>query len=134
MLGSSLTSLFTGLQAKLQYQIFGEPTQKAKDSNFSMSIFASGSAPSESKSGDQKGTFGPGGYPWKATISTSAISYGLSTGYRWTPPKDSCKRDNFSKEKPRPMAGVFPKSFVLAEAKFGGSALASEVASKAMPP
>ncbi len=85
MLGSSLTSLFTGLQAKLQYQIFGEPTQKAKDSNFSMSIFASGSAPSESKSGDQKGTFGPGGYPWKATISTSAISYGLSTGYRWTP-------------------------------------------------
>lgn len=85
MLGSSLTSFVTGLQCKLQYQILGEPTQTAKDGNFSLSVFASGAAPSESKSGDQKGNFGPGGYPWKATISTSAITYGLSTGYRFAP-------------------------------------------------
>lgn len=49
-----------------------------------LSVFASYQADSSSIGGDQKGKYGPGGYPWRASAKTTEKMLGVSYGLRAT--------------------------------------------------
>lgn len=65
-----------------QVQILGEGRKTAQAGNFALSIFAHAGTSSKGRSGDQAGTFGPGGNPWTAKSRADWHSFGFSLGYR----------------------------------------------------
>ena len=65
-----------------KYQFLGESGHESKEGNISGLLHARFGGGSVSKSGDQKGVFGPGGYPWKGKIQTTYTAIGASFGYR----------------------------------------------------
>lgn len=71
-----------GLTGQVAYQFLGKPWAEAQP-GWSALVHGDLAYTSASKSGDQNGNFGSGGYPWKATINMSALGAGLSAGYRW---------------------------------------------------
>jgi len=75
--GLGLNSDFA-LLGSAQLQLLGEPNKEGLNSTLGVSTDFS----SFSKSGDQKGTFGPGGYPWKGSISQSTFTTQFALGYR----------------------------------------------------
>ncbi len=78
MIGGGVSSDL-GLYFQVQYQ-FQNSIQD--DIGWCSSVFAHAQYDSTDYSGDQKGTFGPGGYDWKAQLTESQAQIGLSTGYR----------------------------------------------------
>lgn len=66
----------------LKLQIFGEPQVRAKNGNLSFSLAAVGMYKNESKSGEQNGTFGAGGHPWKSELQTTSAELSALLGYR----------------------------------------------------
>jgi len=78
--GLGLNSDFA-LLGSVQLQLLGEPNKEG----FNSTLGVSSDFSSFSKSGDQKGTFGPGGYPWKASISQNTNSAQFAIGYRFNP-------------------------------------------------
>ena len=68
--------------AKAKFQILGEAGDLARSGNFSLTITAGAGADYTSRSGSQEGTFGPGGYGWSATSTTSIFDYSLIAGIR----------------------------------------------------
>jgi len=78
--GLGLNSDFAIL-GTIQFQLLGEPNKEG----FNSTLGVSSDFSSFSKSGNQKGTFGPGGYPWKASISQNTTSAQFAMGYRLNP-------------------------------------------------
>ena len=71
-----------GLVGHLDYQFLGKPWDESSE-GFSAATHLKAFYSSTSRSGDQKGVFGPGGYNWKASATLNAIEVGASVGYRW---------------------------------------------------
>ena len=65
-----------------KYQFLGSTFSESQEGSISGMLHARFGGSSLTKSGDQKGVFGPGGYPWKGTIKGSFAAAGLSFGYR----------------------------------------------------
>lgn len=65
-----------------KYQLLGESFGQSEVGNFSAMIHMRGGGGYISKKGDQKGEFGPGGYPWKGSMQTTFAMGGISLGYR----------------------------------------------------
>lgn len=77
---------FNGLGSLFaKYQAFGETFNNSQEGNISGLIHARLGGAYVTKKGDQKGEFGPGGYPWKGSIQSEFINAGVSLGYRVTP-------------------------------------------------
>lgn len=71
-----------GLAPRVQYTIpIG--AGDAERSQY-LSVFASYQADSSSIGGDQKGKYGPGGYPWRASTKTTEKMIGISYGIKPT--------------------------------------------------
>lgn len=64
------------LEPKVKYQIFGD-----KQAGFQVSTYARVGFSTTSKSGDQNGEFGAGGYNWEGKAQGYSYSAGLSLGY-----------------------------------------------------
>ena len=81
-LGVDLTSsdLQTTYMLVGKFQIFGPNQSEAKAGDASAAVFGRVSYTSADGSGDQSVTFGPGGYPWSATVSAIGTMAGLSFG------------------------------------------------------
>lgn len=73
-----------GASFYFKLQVLGEPYNAMKASEFSLALHASSVYGSSSKKGDQAVTFGPGGFPWSASVSGYGTQIGLSTGYNFT--------------------------------------------------
>lgn len=71
--------------ARVKFQVLGDGLSQAKESGISLALFSSYSYNRDSSDGDQKGEFGPGGYPWKAEGEISSWQGGASLGYRFSP-------------------------------------------------
>ncbi len=65
-----------------KFQFTGDPAWRAKEGNFSTSIFAAIGGNENNNKGDQNGTFGPGGYPWTSKVTTTLADIALILGYR----------------------------------------------------
>ena len=78
MIGGGISS-DVGLYFQVQYQ-FQNSIQD--DNGWISSVYGHAQYDSTDRSGDQKGTFGPGGYDWKAQLVESQAQIGVSTGYR----------------------------------------------------
>lgn len=72
------------LFGKIQAQILG-PNRFSETEGPSLSIFADAGIATDTESGDQKDTFGPGGFNWKGTGSIMGLGTGVSLGYRFNP-------------------------------------------------
>ncbi len=73
-----------GLGAVGKWQILGDGLKSAGAKNFSLAVFGRLGTTGGSNSGDQKSTFGDGGYKWKGSISNNYVEAGSSAGYRVT--------------------------------------------------
>ncbi len=65
-----------GFSLQAQYQF-------VNSNNWLASVYGDVSYDNTQRSGDQNGTFGPGGYNWKGNLSASGIHMGTSIGYRF---------------------------------------------------
>ena len=72
-----------GLTGQAAYQFVGKPWAEAEN-GWSAVAHLDLAYTSFSKTGNQNGNFGAGGYPWKANISMSSWGGGVSAGYRWS--------------------------------------------------
>ena len=70
----------TFLQAK--FQLLGKPGDEADPGNVSLAVTGAWGFANISKSGDQRGIFGPGGYRWTSTTQESVSDFALILGYR----------------------------------------------------
>ena len=70
---------FFGINLLAKYNLVGE----TQDS-LSLALYALANHDSTTKNGDQSGTFGAGGYPWKATGRSMLTTAGVSLGYRFS--------------------------------------------------
>jgi hypothetical protein len=68
------------LTAKLQ--LLGDNANDAKEGNTSLAVTAGAGLSSSTREGDQKGEFGPGGYPWNAKVQSTASDFAIIAGYR----------------------------------------------------
>jgi len=75
-------ALPSSILTKGKFQFVGDPAANAKEGNFSITITAGIGDSYLGKSGDQNGTFGPGGYNWSAYVGTVIYDVGLIAGYR----------------------------------------------------
>lgn len=73
--------LFDGVWLSGRVQVVGPTGLTRENSKWSVTVDARGGSQGGSSSGDQKGQFGPGGYPWKATREGGFASATLSLGY-----------------------------------------------------
>lgn len=73
-----------GITASLngKLQVFGEPAKSAKKGNLSLSINGSVGYGSASRTGDQNGVFGPGGFDWTADGTVFYHDVAAMIGYR----------------------------------------------------
>lgn len=69
--------------AAAKYQFLGANFAEKTQGNFSGLFYVRAGIGGYTKKGDQKGEFGPGGYPWKGSISNQFAMTGLSFGYRF---------------------------------------------------
>jgi len=69
----------------IKYQFLGHTYEENPNPTVLASIFAHGYYARRENGGNQKGTFGSGGYPWKARGEYMGADLGLSFGYRWSP-------------------------------------------------
>ena len=69
-----------------KFQLFGANKKSAKRGDFSGGLFARLGYVSADGSGDQSSTFGPGGFPWDATVRAYYSMLGISFGYRVADP------------------------------------------------
>lgn len=76
----ALISSDIGFAFQTEYQFLAP--QGEVGNGWASSVYFTGGFSSTSRSGDQKGTFGPGGYPWKGSMTMTSQNYGLSVGYR----------------------------------------------------
>ncbi len=65
-----------------KFQIFGPTKGEAKAGDSSAGLFARVSYTKADGSGDQSVTFGPGGFPWSATVSAVGTMAGASFGHQ----------------------------------------------------
>jgi hypothetical protein len=68
--------------AKAKFQILGEAADLASKGNMSLAVTAGAGADYTSRSGSQEGTFGPGGYGWSASSTTSIYDFSIIAGVR----------------------------------------------------
>lgn len=78
--GLTLSSAGTSLEIK--YQLLGEPLNSSMIESNVASIFGSIGSGSLVASGNQSETFGSGGFPWNAKVTTNFYEIGASYGYR----------------------------------------------------
>lgn len=71
-----------GIYGGIAYQFLGTPWAERKI-GWSAALRLDVYSGATSKSGDQNGEFGPGGYNWKADLSVLSTGGGLSVGYRF---------------------------------------------------
>ncbi len=83
--GGEIDPLAWGLAGVVRWQPLGKGTRGAEEGNIPLMVYARGGTTRGSVSGDQKGTFGPGGYNWNGSISGAYLHTGISTGYRMNP-------------------------------------------------
>jgi hypothetical protein len=88
-ISNSIARIFSnsggGAFAKLQYQVLGDVYADSQPGNVSVLISLGGGYNKSEESGDQKDTFGAGGYPWKTESTATTILTGLSVGIRVSP-------------------------------------------------
>ena len=80
--GGGVIGLFQGFYGQSRFQFLGSPRNQ-NQIGWSGGVHGEIYTTYSGNSGDQKGTFGPGGYNWKAKATTQAIGGGVSFGYRW---------------------------------------------------
>jgi hypothetical protein len=68
--------------AKAKFQVVGDAGDIARKGNFSLALTAGAGADYTSRAGNQEGTFGPGGYGWSASSTTSIYDFSLIAGVR----------------------------------------------------
>lgn len=88
-LGVDTTSsgdLQTAIMLVGKYQFLGPTKDKAKKGDATASLFGRLGWVSADGSGDQNTTFGPGGFPWTATVDAYFSMAGMSFGYRVADP------------------------------------------------
>jgi hypothetical protein len=66
------------ITAKLQ--LLGDPRTTAKAGNISLAVYGRTGWQSNSNSGNQDVTFGPGGFPWSSRANLSVMGFGGSAG------------------------------------------------------
>ena len=81
--GLDLDPVNAKLSLVAKYQFLGSTFAEKQTGNFSGLIHVRTGGGGISKKGDQKGEFGPGGYPWKGSITSQFSTIGLSLGYRF---------------------------------------------------
>lgn len=74
--------LGSGLGALVKWQMSGNGSTEPEEGSFASAIFGRLGFTHGSKSGDQKETFGDGGYNWKGSINGTYAQFGASAGYR----------------------------------------------------
>lgn len=82
--GFEIDPVHINFAAYAKYQFLGGTFLQGGPGNFSGMVYLRAGGGSRSKSGNQNGTFGAGGYPWKGTITNQMAMSGLSFGYRFT--------------------------------------------------
>ncbi|MES2855098.1 MAG: hypothetical protein V4692_04505 [Bdellovibrionota bacterium] len=70
-----------------KFQMIGDSASAAKQGNFSLALTGAVGYWQSKKSGEQKGRFGPGGFPWSGEVRVRNLDTALIMGYRI--------RDNF---------------------------------------
>lgn len=83
-LGAEVNILGRGIGAIGKVQIWGDGFTTAKSGNFALAAFGRLGTTGGSNSGDQKDTFGDGGYNWKGSLRNNYAEAGGSLGYRFT--------------------------------------------------
>ncbi len=78
LISAGLTHYF-GINFLTKYNLVGQ-SQDA----LSLALYALGNHDSTTENGDQSGTFGAGGYPWKAEGRSILATAGISLGYRFS--------------------------------------------------
>lgn len=78
--GLELDPIHFSLSAVGKYQFLG--AGHSEPGHFTGLLHARFGTGATSKKGDQKGEFGPGGYPWKGSINNQFAMAGVSLGYR----------------------------------------------------
>ncbi len=73
-----LSSAGNGIGAK--YQLLGPAAGESKTGDYSLAVFGRTGFSEIRKSGNQNGSFGPGGFSWQATARTQFTEGGLSFG------------------------------------------------------
>lgn len=81
-ISGGMIGAFAGLQGQVRYQFMGTPRNQGQV-GWSGAVHAEGYALQSKNSGDQNGTFGPGGYNWKGSANMTSGGAGASFGYRW---------------------------------------------------
>lgn len=67
-----------------RYQFYGKTYAKDPSPGWLAGVFSHVNYGHNKTHGDQDGTFGPGGYPWRARATFRGFDLGLSVGYRWS--------------------------------------------------
>lgn len=75
----------SGTQAQLKYQFYGPSLENAADGDVVASVYMTYARNGNSINGDQKDTFGAGGYKWRANASATSVQGGVSIGKRIAP-------------------------------------------------
>lgn len=81
--GLGVIGLVDGVYGQSRFQFLGEPRARGQ-TGWSGSLHGELYATSKSRSGDQNGEFGPGGFNWKGHTGVQALGAGTSVGYRWS--------------------------------------------------
>ncbi|MGE0526560.1 MAG: hypothetical protein AB7G93_13850 [Bdellovibrionales bacterium] len=81
-IGAELYPMGRGAGMILRWQVIGEGSDSAGAGNFPLGVYIRAGRTSGTKSGDQKETFGPGGYNWRGEIHNPFVHVGASLGYR----------------------------------------------------
>lgn len=66
-----------------KYQLIGDPADAAKAGNFSLSFSIGVGFNTVTRSGDQNGTFGPGGHRWTSRVDEKVGDAAVIMGYRF---------------------------------------------------
>lgn len=80
--GIELSPLSLGVAGVLKWQPLGEGSRTATEGNVPLALYLRVGTVYTQQSGDQKDTFGPGGYAWKGSINGTYAHSGVSVGYR----------------------------------------------------
>lgn len=68
--------------ASFKYQFTGNPRSDRKEGDYLGAVYATIGSGMASQNGNQAYAFGPGGFPWKASVTGSALGLGASFGYQ----------------------------------------------------